>query len=171
MIDPRFCPLCAAELVRRSLDGHERKACSQCEFVHFADPKLAVGVLVEDAAGRLLYTLRNHEPGMGEWALPSGFVDRGEEVEAAARREVREETGLKVELAELVGVFSRDAEPVVFIVFRGRPLGGELVAGPEADDVRYFHAEELPPPVFPSDAEIVERWRALPRLAEESRSG
>lgn len=157
---PRHCPQCGAPLTTRQVHGRARPACRRCNFVHFADPKVAVGVLVEDAEGRLLYTKRGHDPQMGAWALPSGFVDRGEELRAAAVREVHEETGLEVELLDLVGVYSRAGDSVVFIVYAGRPVGGELAPGDEAQDVRFFAPHDLPPPVFPFDREIVAAWRA-----------
>lgn len=159
-VAPRHCPRCGAPLTTRRVHGRVRPACRRCDFVHFADPKVAVGVLVVAPDGRLLYTKRGHDPQMGAWALPSGFVDRGEELRRAAVREVREETGLDVELGELVGVYSRPGDPVVFIVYAGRPTGGELAPGDEAEDVRFFALNDLPPPAFPFDAEIIAAWRA-----------
>ncbi len=143
----------------RSTYHGERLACPDCGYIHFLDPKVAVGVLVTDPQGRLLYTKRNHDPRMGAWAFPSGFVDQGEDVRDAAVREVREETGLEVALDGLLGVFSRAGDPVVFIVFGGSPTGGTLAPGSEADDVRFFDGSHLPPPVFPFDEEIIEIWQ------------
>lgn len=159
LVDPKFCPHCAAPLERRTFDGSERLACPRCEFVHYEDPKVAVGALVEDAQGRLLYTQRNHGPRMGAWAFPSGFVDRGEDVRAAAVREVREETGLDVVLDDLLGVFSRPGDPVVFIAFRAHPVGGNLEPGAEASALRFFSDGDLPPPAFPADEEVLAAWR------------
>lgn len=156
---PRYCPLCASPLAVRLLHGRDRLACPRCEFIHLTDPKLAVGVLVEDGEGRLLYTQRNHDPAMGAWAWPSGFVDRGEELRAAAIREVREETGIEVAIDRLIDAYSLADAPLVFIAFAGRAVAGELRPGDEALDVRFFPLGELPPPVFPHDAEILEAWR------------
>ena len=157
---PRYCPLCAAPLRAREAGGAPRPACPDCDFVHYDDPKLAVGALIEDEAGRLLYTQRDHEPAMGAWAWPSGYVDRGEELRAAAAREVREETGVEAAIDGLLGAYSRAGDPLVFIAFAGRAVGGELRAGPEARDVRFFPLDGLPPPAFPHDPEILRRWRA-----------
>ncbi len=165
LVEPTFCPLCSAPLEPRQAHGARRLACPRCEFVHFNDPKVAVGVLVEDAQGRLLYTQRNHDPQMGAWAFPSGFVDRAEELRAAAVREVREETGLDVAVDGLLGVFSQSGNPVVFIAYHGHPVGGALSPGAEATDVRFFATTELPPPAFPFDTEILAAWRATRRAA------
>ena len=156
---PRYCPLCAAPLETRTLHGRDRPACPRCDFVHFTDPKLAVGVLVADDEGRLLYTQRNHEPAMGSWAWPSGFVDRGEELRAAAIREVREETGIEIVIDRLIDAYSLADDPLVFIAFAGRAGAGELRPGEEAQDVRFFPLDALPPPVFPHDPAILDAWR------------
>ncbi len=158
-LTPQYCSLCATALQLRQEHGRQRPACPNCHFIHFADPKLAVGVLVSDETGRLLYTKRAHQPALGRWAFPGGFVDRGEEVWAAARRELREETGLEVEIDALLGIFSREADPVVFIAFAGHSCGGALIAGSEALEVAFFSTEQLPPPAFPFDAEILAAWR------------
>ena len=163
--DPQYCPQCATPLIRRQAHGKERLACPSCDFVHFSDPKVAVGVVVENEAGWVLYTRRAHEPQMGAWGLPSGFVDRGELLPEAAQREVREETGLDVAIDDLLGVFSALGHPVIFVAYRGHPVGGELVAGPEAFEVRYFPPYALPATAFPTDPEIVAAWR-LARAAE-----
>ena len=155
---PRFCPRCGAGLrLEGRADG--RRWCAACEFVHYLDPKLAVVVLVEDAQGRLLYMRRNHEPKMGAWAWPSGYVDAGEDVRDAARREVREETGVEIELDDLLGVWSGGGDPVVLLVWRARPAGGRLQPGPEALEAAWRSPSELPP-TFPHDPEILKAWRA-----------
>ena len=160
--DPLYCARCGARLGRRDVQGASRPACDRCDFVHFADPKLAVVVLVQDQDGRLLYTKRNHDPQLGAWAWPGGWVDRGEVVEAAAVREVREETGLHVALDGLLGVFSRAGQPAVLIAYGARVLGGRLEPGPEAEAVRFFALDALPPSAFPADREILAAWSARP---------
>jgi 8-oxo-dGTP diphosphatase len=75
-------------------------------------PLLTVDCVVVDAAGRVLLIRRQNPPFKGELALPGGFVEIGETVEAAARREVLEETGVRVSKLMLVGVYSNpDRDP------------------------------------------------------------
>ena len=152
-----FCPNCGARVETRQVFGRERSVCPQCGYVHFHDPKVAVGVLIEQE-GKLLLTKRNHEPKMGEWSFPSGFVDAGEKVEDAAVREAKEETGVDIEIDALLGVYSETGDRTVFIAFAGLVRGGEPQAGEEAIEVAYFDAEQLPPLAFPHDPDIVRRW-------------
>ena len=101
-------------------------------------PKLTVDVVIPAEEGVVLIR-RGSEPFVGQWALPGGFVEVGETVEAAAVREVAEETGLAVELARLVGVYSApDRDPRghnVSVAFLARVLGGELAAATDAAEV------------------------------------
>ncbi len=151
---PRFCPQCATPL--ESADG-----CASCGWINYRDPKVAVVVLARDDQGRLLYIRRNHEPAMYRWAWPSGFVDAGERVEDAAAREVREETGIEVEVGSLLGVWSTTGEQVVVIAYRADAVGGWLKPGPEALAAAWVPlepAERRPLAVFPDDTEILRSY-------------
>ena len=106
-----------------------RPTCSACGYVYYRDPKVAVGVLA-GLDGRVLLARRNHEPGMGLWTFPSGYVDAGEVVEAAARREAMEETGAEVRLERLMAVRSQEGSPVVLIVYAAVITGGYHCARP-----------------------------------------
>ena len=97
-----------------------------------------VDVVIPSREGVVLIR-RGSEPFEGRWALPGGFVDVGETVEQAAAREVAEETGLNIELARLVGVYSdpeRDPRGHnVSVAFLARVLSGELSAATDASEV------------------------------------
>ncbi|MCH7706444.1 MAG: NUDIX domain-containing protein [Chloroflexi bacterium] len=126
-------------------------------MVHFLDPKLVAGVIVE-MDRKLVMIKRDLEPGMGLWTFPAGFVDRGEVVEEAAKREVREETGLEVEIRELVGVYSRDGDANILVVYAGKAAGGQLQAGEEVQEAGLFDPGLLPPLAFERDDAIIQRW-------------
>jgi 8-oxo-dGTP diphosphatase len=101
-------------------------------------PKLMVDVVIPAERGVVLIR-RAAEPFKGRWALPGGFVEVGETVEEAADREAAEETGLAVEVARLVGVYSdpeRDPRGHnVSVAFLARVLSGELAASSDAAEV------------------------------------
>ncbi len=106
-----------------------------------------VDAIIEVPAGIILIE-RKYEP--AGWALPGGFVEYGETVEAAAIREAKEETGLTIVLTELFGVYSdpqrdprRHTIGVVFIA----SATGQLQAGDDAADARVFTADSLPAPI------------------------
>ncbi|MGC9514608.1 NUDIX domain-containing protein [Methanocrinis sp.] len=113
-------------------------------------PMLAVDALILFGEGIVLIR-RENPPYQGSYALPGGFVEAGETVEEAVRREAEEETGLEIRLLKMVGVYSRpDRDPrghVVSICYLawGR---GELVAGSDARSAEVFDPENLPPLAF-----------------------
>ena len=138
--EARFCPRCAAEAVvafPRSL------RCPTCGYGAYYNPKPVACVIPRDPAGRLWLLRRGFDPGAGCWTFPGGFVDLGESVEDAARRETMEEMRIDVELGGLVGIYSREDDRVVLIVFEGRALG-EPQTTPEATEIRAFAADAVP---------------------------
>ncbi len=113
-------------------------------------PIVGVGAVVVQNS-RVLLIRRGTAPLLGEWSLPGGALECGETLREAVAREVREETGLLVETAEMLGVYERiipgDEGRVryhfVLIDFLCRAVGGELKAGSDAADARWFSREEL----------------------------
>lgn len=90
--------------------------------------------------------LRGVEPEAGTWSVPGGSVEPGETIEDAARREVREETGLKVELAHklwTVRMPAPDGSTFEVHDYLAHPIGGHLHAGDDAKDARWFSLAEL----------------------------
>lgn len=134
----------------------------------YLDPKVAVAVIIADERGLLLQQ-REIEPRRGLWTFPSGYVDRGEQVERAAEREIREELGLSVTLTHLLGVYSEPGNPVLLIVFTGTiPASATpVIQEAEITAIGYFAPEALPPLAFDHDARIVADWQAFVRDGKE----
>ena len=105
LAEDKFCPSCAAALEAKDVAGRQRPVCPRCGRVVYYDPKVAAASIIE-REGKVLMVRRAIQPGYGLWSIPGGYVDRGEVVEVAAVREVWEETGLKVEIQRMVGLFS-----------------------------------------------------------------
>ncbi|RLF11110.1 MAG: NUDIX hydrolase [Thermoprotei archaeon] len=104
-------------------------------------PLLAVDAVVLTKRGSIVLVKRRKPPYQGHWALPGGFVEYGETVEQAVVREVKEETGLEVEVKGLIGVYSKpDRDPrghVVSVAFLTLEVGGQL-RGSEETEVSEF---------------------------------
>ena len=156
--EDRFCPACAASLESKEIFGHKRPVCPDCGRVIFYDPKVAV-ICIVPREGKVLMIRRATNLGYGLWGLPGGYVDRGEVVEQAAAREVWEETGLRVETGDLIGLFSEPGNPVIVVAYAAQETGGTLAAGPEALEVGFFNVDSLPELAFPRDREVLGTWR------------
>ena len=104
-------------------------------------PSLTVDVVIK-AKGGVVLIRRENEPYRGKWALPGGFVRYGERVELAAEREAKEETGLRVKLQKLLGVYSEPGRDprghVISLCFSARPVSGRLKAASDAGEVKIF---------------------------------
>lgn len=104
-------------------------------------PSLTVDILIQTDEGIVLVKRKN-DPYKGKWAIPGGFVEYGETVEEAARREAKEETGLEVEIEGIVGVYSdpnRDPRGhTISVCYSASQRGGELSPDTDAADVKIF---------------------------------
>ena len=122
----------------------QRLVCTACGFVFYLDPKVAVGTIITADDSRLVLVRRAIEPGYGLWVFPGGYVDRGEELTAAAIREAREECGLDVQLDGLINIYSYAGRPMVIVVYAATILGGELCSDDECLEARLFRPDEIP---------------------------
>ena len=110
-------------------------------------PVVAVGAIVFDAEGRVLLIERGTPPGVGLWTLPGGKLEGAETLAQGVAREVREETGLVVEIGPLACVVERMSDDHHFVIldYLARVIGGSLAAGPSDDAraARFVTADEL----------------------------
>jgi ADP-ribose pyrophosphatase YjhB (NUDIX family) len=158
----RYCPRCGNE---NRADGAAR-TCDACGLTVYPNPAVAACALVE-RDGRLLLVRRARDPERGKWDIPGGFTDEGEEPLDAVRRELREETGLEIEVGPFFGIWTDwygdapDATFNVVLVWRATAAGD-----PRPDDdvaeARWFGADELPPRrelAFRNVPLVLDAWR------------
>lgn len=157
MLHIQFCPRCGASIAESERYGKVRQYCPRCDYIHFANPKAAAVVCLTQGDSILLVK-RGVDPEKGRWALPAGYIDHGEDPQAAAVREMAEETGLNVMITRLLDVMF-DGTTIV-IIYAAQVISGELRAGDDADEVRWFTASDLPELAFRSTQVIISRWLA-----------
>ncbi len=143
-------------------DDRERRICDHCNFVDYVNPKIVAGSVVEAADGRILMCKRAIEPRSGFWTLPAGYMELGESVAEAAAREAHEEALAKIEVTDLLGIYSIPRISQVQIFFRATLARPEIAAGPESEDVALYHWDDIPMNdlAFPSVRWALEDWRA-----------
>ncbi len=127
-------------------------------------PVVAVGALVIDD-GKLLMVKRDREPGKGLWTVPGGRVEHGEYLDQALRREVKEETGIDIEVGGLAGIFEVVGEDHFVIHDYAAHLtteGQEAVVGDEVAEVRWVPLEEITDlECTPRFVETLKAWEIL----------
>jgi ADP-ribose pyrophosphatase YjhB (NUDIX family) len=116
----------------------------------YVTPKIAIGAVVGNEAGEILLIKRSDS---GIWLYPTGWADVGYSASEVAIKEVKEETGIEIEVVRLIGVFDGlrlgfTRTPLYSLVFHCRAVGGELAAHPlECEDVGWFRPDALPEPL------------------------
>ncbi|MEJ2706086.1 MAG: NUDIX hydrolase [Anaerolineales bacterium] len=154
-----YCPRCGAKLTQAERFGRLRPVCPACDWIYFADPKVAVAVLLEQGT-KILMVRRAVDPARGLWTLPAGFVDAGENPERAAERELFEETGLQARVTELLDVMYGQEHPRgahIVIFYRAELLSGTLRADDDVDRVAFFSRNDLPPLAFSTTQRILQK--------------
>jgi 8-oxo-dGTP diphosphatase len=106
----------------------------------------SAALVVNEIDGSVLLGQRGKEPNYGKWVMPGGKIEWGESIEDAAIREVKEETGLEVEVVERLGIFEILEPPThsVFVLSLARVQGGVLQAGSDLMHVTFVPWRELP---------------------------
>ena len=142
-----YCPDCGAVLAQRSFEGRERQYCPDCERFIWQNAKPCVGVVVRDGNKALLIK-RAIPPDVGAWAPPGGALEPDEPPAVGAARELREETNLEVNPADLTLLDTRHSSlkekyvlSIGYVVSYAH-TDGEIAAASEVTDARFFTLPE-----------------------------
>ncbi|OGO28441.1 MAG: hypothetical protein A2Z16_09340 [Chloroflexi bacterium RBG_16_54_18] len=152
-----FCPRCGTKLIQAEKFGNLRPVCPACDWIYFADPKVAAAALIEKD-GKILLVRRANDPMRGLWTLPAGFIDAGEDPIDAVVRECLEETGYQVQIIRLVDVLFGQEHPRgahILIVYEAEIVSGEAVAGDDVDQIGFFSRQGLPPLAFDTTLKVL----------------
>lgn len=156
----KYCPWCGELLSSRFIEGRDRSYCEKEDRCLYENPLPATTSIVINE-GRILLVLRNREPGAGCWALPGGFIETGESPVKAAARELEEETGIRAFDPKLIDTIHQESEfyqtTILIIGYRFDRFEGEIIAGDDADDARFFPIDKIPPIAFESHMSLIDK--------------
>ena len=159
----KFCTECGNRVSSRPVahDSHQRYVCDTCSLVHYQNPRVLVAAAVF-WRGKLLMCRRAHEPALGKWVTPSGYLECGETLQEAAARETFEEAGVSLDPAkmELYAIVNAPDIDQVRVLFRIDLLEELTVKpGPESLEALFMSEEQI--------REIDLAWPASSRRATQ----
>lgn len=140
-----YCSHCGSSLDLRKPIGEDRlrHVCNYCGVIHYQNPKIITGC-IPIWENKILLCKRAIEPRYGTWTLPAGFMELGETLEEAARRESREEANAELLIDGLFSIFNLPHISQVHVYFRARLIEKIFWAGSESLETRLFNQDEIP---------------------------
>ena len=152
----KFCPVCGGALKNREIPEEDRARliCEDCAFIFFINPTPAVAVILFNERHEILLVNRKYDPKMGEWSLPTGFLEYDETVRQTAVREVKEETDIDIADVKFRGItsdlFEDSGKHYITLWMEAHYLSGEpkVNAPYEMSTLDWFSWEALPSPLF-----------------------
>jgi NADH pyrophosphatase NudC (nudix superfamily) len=159
----QYCSRCGNPYEFKEESGKIRPVCPRCGFIFYKNPSPGVSVLIAENERVLLCKRGPGNFQSGKWCLPCGFMEFDEDFLIAARREVKEETGLDVKLQNIINVSFNFLSPEVHslvIVLDGKIIGGELCPGDDIEEAEWFPLNgPFPEMAFKADVMIIEKYK------------
>ena len=147
----KYCPMCATPLTEKYIFEANCKACPNCGFIHFLDPKV-VTVVVVGHEGKVLLGKRNINPGKGMWSIPGGYVNQGEKWKMPPFAKLRKKATLIFGWTAYSGVYSDNGLPYVLAAYYARVVGDDVSAlttqPEEVAELGFFPFNDTPPLAF-----------------------
>jgi len=141
----KFCSDCGSNVSLKVPDGDNlpRFICAECETIHYQNPKVVAGAVLE-YEGRILMCKRAIDPRYGYWTVPAGFMENKETVRQAAARETYEEALAVPSKIDLYAVYNLPHVNQVYIMFQGKLDKPEFGPGPESLEVELLEEQDIP---------------------------
>ena len=157
-----YCPKCGASFTVLSSGGCSRMRCPRCGFVLYRNPSPGVVALITSGEMILLGKRAQNVLEGGKWGLPGGFVEFEEDFLSAAHREIREETGLSIEIVSILSVVSNFFSPelhTLVVVLLAEKISGTLQPGDDMVELAWFPLSgPFPLMAFEADEHIITRY-------------
>jgi ADP-ribose pyrophosphatase YjhB (NUDIX family) len=145
--DLKFCPRCGHHFSLEDLHipDQPQLICHHCQFIFYLDPKLVVvAVVLNSQRNKVLLLQRNEEPSKGLWAFPGGHVERGHDLFETIKSEVKEETGISIEVHGIVNTSSIEEDGLIQLVYEAVADSEKVVVNMESKRGCFFHFDEIP---------------------------
>jgi ADP-ribose/FAD diphosphatase len=141
----QYCSQCGQVIAKRVPAGEdrERHVCTACGAIHYQNPKMVVGCIIEHG-GRILLCKRAIEPRLGYWTVPAGFLELGESAMQGAIRETHEEASAQVRIIAPYAHFDVPHIGQAYIIYRAALLSESFGPGPESLEVKLLTPAEIP---------------------------
>jgi 8-oxo-dGTP diphosphatase len=160
----KYCSQCGGDVKTRVIEERPREICSKCGVVFYKNPLPVAASVVLNQDREVLLVKRKNEPHKGMWCLPIGFAELGETIAEAARRELKEETGIEAQVLRLLDTDSHESDfygELLIVSFELEKLGGVEQAGDDAEVVSYFPLNSLPTFAFSSNEKALKACAAV----------
>lgn len=140
-----YCMKCGSKTEQLIPAGDQklRHVCNECDTIHYQNPKIITGCLVEHD-DKILLCRRAIEPQHGKWTLPAGFMENNETCSEGAIRETLEEANAKISQLRLYSVYDIPHISQVYMIYRAQLVDMEFSAGIESLEVKLFSKEDIP---------------------------
>ena len=155
-----YCPKCGAKYQSQT---SQNLTCSNCNYVFYQNSKPTASTLIINENNEVLLGKRAIDPSKGMWDVIGGFLNNGESPESGAIREAKEEAGVVVEIEKFIGIFMDtygDSDYFTLnICYTAKIIDGELKAGDDIDELKWFSANELPDQIaYANGKKMLDAW-------------
>ncbi|MDY6837011.1 MAG: NUDIX hydrolase [Thermodesulfobacteriota bacterium] len=141
----KYCSNCGARVTARIPSGDDRPrfVCDTCQVIHYENPNIVVGSIPE-LDDRILFCRRAIRPRLGKWTIPAGYLENGETLVEAAKREAFEEARAKLTDLMPYALLNLTFVNQVYVIFRGRLTDHDYRPGAESSEVKLLAEHEIP---------------------------
>jgi len=155
-----FCPRCGGKLSKELTNENKvRKVCNNCRYILYRNPLSGTSAIIEED-GKILLVKRDEYPHINWWSLPGGFIEYDESPEKAVKRETFEETGYKIKIKKLIGVYFYTKNVPVNAI--GPTYSAKIIGGRPKKNIKWFSPNRLPRKfAYPDQLMAIVDWQKI----------